>query len=73
MNNYLTVKQLREACIAYPYILAQYASGYEMGINSKVASIAAKKQKFKDTDLTAFIGFTPCGLNEYINHKGKFA
>jgi hypothetical protein len=72
-GRYLTVKQLNDACKKHPYILARFASGYQMGINSKVAPIAQKRKKHEDTELTEFVSFLPCDINTYISHKHPFA
>jgi hypothetical protein len=71
-SRYLTVKQLNNACNKHPYILARFASGYQMGINSKVAPIAQKRKKHDDNDLTEFVSFLPCDINTYITHKHPF-
>lgn len=71
-NKYLTVRQLNNALKKYPYILARFASGYQMGINSKVAPIAQKRKKHDDNELTEFVSFTPCDINTYITHKHPF-
>jgi len=69
---YLTVKQLNEACKKHPYILARFGSGYQMGINSKIAPIAQKIKKHNDNELTNFVSFLPCDINQYISHKHPF-
>ena len=71
-SRYLTVKQLNNACKKHPYILARFASGYQMGINSKVAPIAQKRKKHNDNELTEFVSFLPCDINTYISHKHPF-
>jgi hypothetical protein len=71
-SRYLTVNQLNNACKKHPYILVLFASGYQMGINSKVAPIAQKRKKYNDNDLTAFVSFLPCDINTYITHKHPF-
>jgi|688.fasta_scaffold1577111_2 hypothetical protein len=71
-SRYLTVKQLNNACKKHPYILARFASGYQMGINSKVAPIAQKRKKYDDNELTEFVSFLPCDINTYITHKHPF-
>ena len=69
---YLTVKQIDDACKKHPYILARFASGHQMGINSKVAAMARQRQRYNDNALTRFVGFTPCDFNNYITHKHPF-
>ena len=71
-DRYLTVKQLNNACKKHPYILARFASGYQMGINSKVAPIAQKRKKHDDNELSEFVSFLPCDINTYITHKHPF-
>lgn len=71
-GRYLTVKQLNNACKKHPYILARFASGYQMGINSKLAPIAQKRKKHNDNELTEFVSFLPCDINTYISHKHPF-
>jgi len=71
-SRYLTVKQLNNACKKHPYILVRFASGYQMGINSKVAPIAQKRKKHDDNELTEFVSFLPCDINTYITHKHPF-
>jgi hypothetical protein len=71
-SRYLTVKQLNNACKKHPYILARFASGYQMGINSKVAPIAQKRKKHDDNEITEFVSFLPCDINTYITHKHPF-
>lgn len=71
-SRYLTVKQLNDACKKHPYILARFVSGYQMGINSKVAPIAQKRKKHDDNELTEFVSFLPCDINTYITHKHSF-
>ncbi len=71
-SHYLTVSQLNNACKKHPYILARFASGYQMGINSKIATIAHKIKKYGDNELTQFVSFLPCDLNAYITHKHPF-
>jgi hypothetical protein len=70
--SYLTVKQLNNACKKHRYILARFASGYQMGINCKVAPIAQKRKKHNDNQLTQFVSFLPCDINTYITHKHPF-
>ena len=69
---YLTVNQLNEACRKHPYILARFVSGYQMGINSKIAPIAQRMKMYKYNELTKFVSFSPCDMNEYISHKRPF-
>lgn len=69
---YLTVKQLNDACKKHPYILVRLDSGYQMGINSKVAPIVQKGKKYEDGDLTDFVSYLPCDINTYITHKHPF-
>jgi hypothetical protein len=71
-SHYLTVRQLNNACKKHPYILARFASGHQMGINSKIAAIAHKIKKYSDNELTQFVSFLPCDLNAYITHKHPF-
>lgn len=71
-SHYLTVKQLYDACQNHNYLLLRFASGYQMGVNCKVAAIAQRlnpKEWEKETD---FVSYKPCGLNEYIEHKHPF-
>lgn len=72
MNYYMTVKELNNACKKHQYILARFASGYQMGINSKIVPICQKRKKHNDDDLTDFVSFLPCDLNSYITHKHPF-
>jgi len=71
-GSYLTVRQLNDACKKHHYILARFASGYQMGINSKVAIMAQKRKKYDANELTEFVSFFPCDINTYINHKHPF-
>jgi len=71
-NRYLTVKELTAALKKHPYILARFRSGYKMGLNSKIAPIAQKIKKHNDNELTDFVSFSPCDINEYISHKHPF-
>ena len=72
-NNFLTVKQLKAACEKHPYILVRFASGYLMGVNSKVVKLIEKREAYPDDKLTGYIGFIPCDFQEYINCKHPFA
>jgi hypothetical protein len=71
-ENYMTVNQVHAACNKHNYLLFRFASGYQMGINGKVAMLARKHKEVKDTDKTIFISYLPCSLNEYIQHKHSF-
>jgi len=71
-NFHLTVWQLKKACEKYPYLLLRFAGGSVMGLNTKVAKLSDKKFKPRDKQLTMFIGFVPCDLNEYISNKKPF-
>ena len=66
---YMTVAQVTKACKNNKYLLLREGNGYLMGINGRVASIVKRMKPLKDTDETKFIGFIPCGLLEYIEHK----
>jgi len=70
--NYLTVNQLSEACKSNKYILCKFSSGKLMGINTRCASIAKKRNKYNDNDLTEFVGYIPCNINSYINLKHPY-
>ena len=69
---FMTVKSLKEACKKHPYILLRFASGYQMGINSKIAHIALKLNGYDDNQLTDFVSFLPCSFYDYISHKAPF-
>jgi len=45
---------------------------YLTGLNSKIAPIAQKIKKHNDNELTDFVSFSPCDINEYISHKHPF-
>lgn len=68
---YLSPKQLEQAMLKHPYLLLRFASGYQMGINSKILPILKRNMK-KNVTETAFVSFQPCDLNEYITHKHPF-
>ena len=69
---YLTVKQVSDACKKNDYLLFRFNSGYQMGVNGKVAILARKRTNKKDNDKTDFVSFIPCGINEYIEHKHPY-
>ena len=71
-SSYLSVKQVNEACNKHAYLLFRFGSGYQMGINGKVARLARKRKQFNDNDETDFVSYIPCGLDEYIEHKHPF-
>jgi len=71
MIDYLTIKQVRDACNKYPYLLLRESNGYVMGINSKVAFMGRNKHR-DGNKKTEFIGFRPCSLIEYIEYKHPF-
>ena len=66
---YLTVSQIRKAASESKYLLLRFNSGYLMGINSGIMKIIKSKNGNKKTE---FIGFIPCGIEEYIQHKHPF-
>ncbi len=68
----LTVKQLYDACQKHKYLLLRFASGYQMGINCKVAAIAKRLKPVNWENETDYISYTPCSINEYIEHKHPF-
>jgi len=68
----MTVKNLNEACKKHPYILARLASGYQMGINSKITPIALRLNSYDEHQLTDFVSFLPCSFYDYISHKAPF-
>ena len=65
----MTVAQVTKACKNNKYLLLRERSGYLMGVNGRVAPIIKKMKPVKDSDKTKFIGFIPCGILEYIEHK----
>ena len=71
-SRYLTVKQLYDACQKHKYLLLRFKSGYQMGINCKVAEIAQRLNPKEWGKKTDFVSYIPCGLNEYIQHKHSF-
>ena len=71
-SRYLTVKQLYDACQSHNYLLLRFASGYQMGINCKVAAIAQRLKPKGWQNETDFVSYKPCGINEYIEHKHSF-
>lgn len=69
----LTVGQLLNAAEKHDYLLCRFPSGYQIGINSKVAKIAAKTGACDNLSLeTEFVSYKPCSFMEYINHKHAF-
>ena len=72
MTNYLTVKQVKNACSNNDYLLMTFPSGYKMGVNCKISDVILNKRKYKNNCKTSYIGFEPCNLNTYINFKHKF-
>ncbi len=69
---YLTVQQLNAACQNNKFLLLRFKSGYQMGINCKVAGIVRKRKMYNDSELTEFVSYKPCGIAEYIEHKHPF-
>lgn len=72
MVNYLTVKQLYDACQKNKYLLLRFASGYQMGVNCKAAKIAQRLNPKEWDKKTEFVSYQPCGMEEYIQHKHPF-
>jgi hypothetical protein len=72
MEKFLTVAELYNACKAHKFLLLRFPTGYQMGVNCKVADIAIRRKQYKDTDETAFTSFKPCSLIEYIEHKHPY-
>lgn len=71
-SRYLTVKQLYDACQKNSYLLLRFASGYQMGVNCRVAAIAQRLNPKEWEQETDFVSYKPCGINEYIEHKHPF-
>ena len=71
-SRFLTVEQVRNACKKHKYLLLRFASGNQMGINTKVSDLALKRKTYHPKQETDFISYKPCGLNEYIEHKHVF-
>jgi len=71
-SRFLTVKQLWDACQTNDYLLLRFASGYQMGVNCRVAKIAQRLNPKEWEHETDFVSYKPCGLNEYIEHKHPF-
>jgi hypothetical protein len=72
MVNRLTVKQLKEICSKYSYIIVTEFDGISYGINTKCAPIALKRKKYEDDKLTSIISYKSCSFMEYISKKVKF-
>lgn len=68
----MTVAELYEACMENRYLLLRFASGYQMGINCKIAPLARKKIDNSDDSETDFVSYIPCDLITYIQHKHPF-
>lgn len=71
-SRYLTVRQLYDACQKHKYLLLRFASGYQMGVNCKIAAIAQRVNPKEWGKETEFVSYKPCDLNEYIEHKHSF-
>lgn len=71
-TNYLTVKQVKNACAEYDYILFRNRYGDLAGYNTKFSKLSLRKRDYKDTDSTSFVSFIPCDLNTYINFKAPY-
>lgn len=71
-SGFLTVRQLYNACQSNKYLLLRFDSGYQMGINCKIAAIAQRLNPEKWEKETDFVSYKPCDLNEYIEHKHSF-
>jgi hypothetical protein len=69
---YLTVQQVDNACSKHKYLLLRFWAGNIMGINGKIARLALKRKKVKGYDVTRFVSFKPCGIQEYIKYKYQF-
>lgn len=69
MTNYLTVRQLYDACQEHKYLLLRFRSGYQMGVNCGIAKIAQRLNPKNLDGQTDFISYKPCGLEEYIQNK----
>jgi hypothetical protein len=67
----MTTKQLKSALRKHPFILARHESGLQIGINSKVLNMAAKRHN-NDNEETWYQSFNPCSFMEYISHKTPF-
>ena len=71
-TGYLTFKQVNDACNKHNYLLFRFGSGYQMGVNGKIARLARKRTQYNDNDESDFVSYIPCGLFEYIKHKHPF-
>lgn len=71
-GNYLTVKQLYNACCQHDYLLLRFDSGYQMGVNGRIAKIAQRMCPREWEQKTLIISYKPCSLIEYIEHKHRY-
>jgi hypothetical protein len=64
----LTIGQIRRACVGRKYILLRHKSMAQVGINCSVLWLDIYKKRL-NTEVTQFVSFRECGINEYINCK----
>jgi hypothetical protein len=73
MKAHLQVKHLITALKSHRYILARYSDGVMVGINSKILTHARfSNLEGRRENETNYIGYRPCGFQEYISHKTPF-
>ena len=72
MINYITFKQLKEACKEHEYILLMLPSNHLMGVNCKVVSIIENQHEIDVDKASDFVGFIPCNFDQYISYKQLF-
>jgi ribosomal protein S26 len=69
---YLTVGQLKKACINNKFILVRFANNYQFGLNCRIPQIISKKQKTNDNKKTQIVSFIACDINTYITYKHPY-
>ena len=65
----MTVAQLKKAMKAHRFIVATYFDGTQIGVNSKVATLAKAESESTETNVQSW---RQCTFNEYITYKAPF-
>lgn len=72
---YMSVSEVENAMRNNNYILLRLSRGRVVGINCKILKTKKIKKDLLELDknkLIPYIGFIPCGFQEYLTHKESF-
>lgn len=65
----MTVAAVRKAAAKHKYLVLRTVNNRKQACNTKIIDLGDRNPKAHGNQLTAYIGWLPVSLNEYINAK----